>query len=51
LLDSDKKEINIKLINKFLKEILKKSPNFTGNIQLNFYEGNLASINKSEKIK
>lgn len=40
------KKINIKL-----KEILKESSDFTGNVQLNFYEGNLASINKSEKIK
>ena len=41
----------IEIINKLLKEILKESPDFTGNIQLNFYEGKLASINKSEKIK
>lgn len=40
------KEVNIKL-----KETLKESLDFTGNIQLNFYEGKLASINKSEKIK
>jgi len=48
--DSKNHEI-INKIYKILKEILKESPDFTGNIQLNFYEGNLASINKSEKIK
>ena len=41
----------LEIIKKLLKEILSKSPNFTGNIQLNFHEGKLASINKSEKIK
>jgi len=41
----------LEIIKKLLKEILKKSPDFTGNIQLNFYEGKLSSINKSEKIK
>ncbi|MBA7569153.1 hypothetical protein ES708_10891 [subsurface metagenome] len=41
----------LELIKKMLKEILKESPDFTGNIQLNFYGGKLASINKSEKIK
>ncbi|GAH08744.1 unnamed protein product, partial [marine sediment metagenome] len=34
-----------------LKEILRISPDFTGNIRLNFYKGTLSSINKSEKIK
>lgn len=47
----DTEKRNFELINKLLKEILKESPDFTGNIQLNFYEGKLASINKSEKIK
>ena len=42
---------NLEIVKKLLKEILEESPNFTGNIQLNFHEGNLASINKSEKIK
>lgn len=47
----NKNNRNIETIKKLLKEILEESPNFTGNIQLNFHEGNLASINKSEKIK
>lgn len=41
----------IYLINKLIKEILKISPDFTGSIRLNFYQGKLASMNKSEKIK
>ena len=44
-------EIMFKKLKKILREILKKRPAFTGRIQLNFYEGNLASISKSEKIK
>ncbi|GAG08112.1 unnamed protein product, partial [marine sediment metagenome] len=46
-----KLENAIYLINKLLKEILKTSPDFTGNIRLNFYKGILSSMDKSEKIK
>ena len=40
------KKINIKL-----KEILEESPDFTGDIHLNFYMGGLANIKKSEDLK
>jgi len=42
---------NFEKVKKLLKEIIKASPDFTGNIRLNFYKGNLVSISKSEKIK
>jgi len=45
---------NIETINKIsikLKEILEKSPDFTGDIHLNFFMGGLANINKTESLK
>lgn len=34
-----------------LKEILRESPDFTGDVHLNFYMGGLANIKKTESLK
>ena len=47
---SKSKEV-LKKINIKLKEILEKSPDFTGDIHLNFYMGGLTNINKTESLK
>ena len=41
----------IKKITIKLKEILKESPDFTGDIHLNFFMGGIANIKKSEDLK
>jgi len=41
----------INIISKALKEILNESPDFTGDIHLNFFMGGLANINKTESLK
>ena len=50
-MSKSKSEEVLKKINIKLKEILKESPNFTGDIHLNFYMGGLANIKKSEDLK
>jgi len=51
--DSSIKKTNevLKKINIKLKEILEESPDFTGDIHLNFFMGGLANINKTESLK
>ncbi len=35
----------------FIKRILYNNSNYTGRIELNFYQGNIANINKLESIQ
>ena len=41
----------IKKIIKELRKILEESPDFTGDIHLNFFMGGLVNIKKSEDLK
>ena len=50
LLKSKSNEV-VKKITIKLKEILRESPDFTGDIHLNFFMGGLANINKTESLK
>jgi len=50
LLKSKSDEV-IKKIIRELRKILEESPDFTGDIHLNFYMGGLANINKTESLK
>ena len=50
LLKSKSDEVIKKIVIK-LKEILNESPDFTGDIHLNFFMGGLANINKTESLK
>jgi len=50
LLESKSNKV-IKKITIKLKEILKESPDFTGDIHLNFFMGGIANIKKSEDLK
>ena len=50
LLKSKSNEV-VKKITIKLKEILEESPDFTGDIHLNFFMGGLVNIKKSEDLK
>ncbi len=41
----------IERIQFYFKRLLADKPDFTGNIQLNFYQGNVTNVNKSESEK
>jgi len=51
LLDTDKTYKTIEKIVIKLREVLEESPDFTGDIHLNFFMGGLVNIKKSEDLK
>jgi len=50
-MDINKIYATLSLINMQLRDILKKDPKFTGNINISFCLGGLTGIEKKEKIK
>jgi len=50
LLKSKSDEVIKKIVIE-LEKILRESPDFTGDIHLNFFMGGLANINKTESLK
>jgi len=41
----------IEFITKFITKLLENSPTYTGNLQLNFFNGTLANIVKNQSYK
>ncbi len=41
----------IEFVREFLTILFENSPNFTGNVQLNFFGGGLANITKTQSYK
>lgn len=48
---TEKQKENLTWIMDFLKQCLEHSPNFTGSLEINFFNGGLANINKKQSFK